>query len=95
MCWFSSFFQPNPALLFFSNHSNTLKMAKSKNACQKNNATKAHKNGIKAPKAMHLVSSQRGSRLPALINTRKVRKMNQIKALAVRKERLAKVQASF
>jgi large subunit ribosomal protein L29e len=70
-------------------------MAKSKNHTNHNNTPKWHKNGIHAPKAWHLVKSQRGSWLPALINTRKVRKCNELKAIETRKTKLAKVQAAF
>ena len=70
-------------------------MAKSKNHTNHNDTQKAHKNGVRKPQPLHLFKSVRGSWLPALVNARKVRKMNQAAAIKRRKERLAKVQASF
>ncbi len=70
-------------------------MAKSKNHTNHNDTQKAHKNGVRKPKPLHMFKAVRGSWLPALVNARKVRKDNQERAIKARKERLAKVQASF
>ena len=70
-------------------------MAKSKNHTNHNDSQKAHKNGVKKPKPLWMFTSVRGGWLPAIINTRRVRKANEQRAVAARKERLAKVQASF
>ena len=70
-------------------------MAKSKNHTNHNDSQKAHKNGVKKPKPIHMFKAVRGSWLPALVNARKVRKCNQVAAVAARKVRLAKVQAAF
>eukprot|EP00672_Neobodo_designis_P028668 CAMPEP_0174826868 /NCGR_PEP_ID=MMETSP1114-20130205/283_1 /TAXON_ID=312471 /ORGANISM="Neobodo designis, Strain CCAP 1951/1" /LENGTH=73 /DNA_ID=CAMNT_0016060437 /DNA_START=45 /DNA_END=266 /DNA_ORIENTATION=- len=70
-------------------------MAKSKNHTNHNDTQKAHKNGVRKAKPLHMFKAVRGSWLPGLVNARKVRKSNQAAAIAARKERLAKVQASF
>ena len=66
-------------------------MAKSKNHTNANQAYKNHRNGMKRPAPLALYRSQRGSWLPLIKNTRKVRKNNQRAATAARRERLAKV----
>jgi large subunit ribosomal protein L29e len=70
-------------------------MAKSKNHTNANQACKNHKNGMKRPAPLALYMSQRGSWLPNIKNTRKVRKNNQKAAIAARKARLAKTTAGF
>ena len=70
-------------------------MAKSKNHTNHNDTQKAHKNGVRKAKPLHMFKAVRGSWLPALVNARKVRKANSAACIAARKERLAKVQASF
>ncbi|ESL09883.1 60S ribosomal protein L29 [Trypanosoma rangeli SC58] len=70
-------------------------MAKSKNHTNHNQSRKNHRNGIKRPLPMHLNNSRRGGWLPALVNTRRVRKMNQKAALKARRERLAAYQAKL
>ena len=70
-------------------------MAKSKNHTNANQACKNHKNGMKRPAPLCLYMSQRGSWLPQIKNTRKVRKNNQKAAIAARRTRLAKVTAGF
>ena len=70
-------------------------MAKSKNHTNHNDTQKAHKNGVRKAAPLHLFKAVRGSWLPALVNARKVRKANQEAAIKSRKERLAKVRASF
>lgn len=69
-------------------------MAKSKNHTNHNQSVKAHKNGIKKPLPLYKNNSQRGSWLPLLVNTRRVRKMNQKVQIKARKERLAKHTAA-
>jgi|EP00343_Euplotes_focardii_P012451 large subunit ribosomal protein L29e len=70
-------------------------MAKSKNHTNHNDTQKAHKNGVRKAKPLHLFKAVRGSWLPALVNARKVRKANSAAAVEARKQRLAKVQAAF
>ncbi|RNF09496.1 60S ribosomal protein L29 [Trypanosoma rangeli] len=70
-------------------------MAKSKNHTNHNQSRKNHRNGIKRPLPMHLHNSKRGGWLPALVNTRRVRKLNQKAALKARRERLAVHQAKL
>lgn len=63
-------------------------MAKSKNHTNHNQSNKNHKNGIKKAAPLHKGMSQRGSWLPLVVNTRRVRKNNEKAAIAARKERL-------
>lgn len=70
-------------------------MAKSKNACRKTLDNKNHKNGIKKAPKLCVGIKQRGFWTPGIKNTRKVRKNNQKAAIAARKDRLKKIQASF
>nr|CAJ2482065.1 unnamed protein product [Leishmania braziliensis] len=83
---------PTSAALFhcdrFSRFS-SFKMAKSKNHTNHNQSSKNHRNGIKGPMPLHLCNSKRGGWLPALVNTRRVRKHNQKAALKRRRERIA------
>lgn len=64
-------------------------MAKSKNHTNHNKSVKNHKNGIKAAPALHKFRSVRGGWLPVLVNTRHVRKANEVAAKKARNERLA------
>jgi large subunit ribosomal protein L29e len=70
-------------------------MAKSKNHTNANQACKNHKNGIKKAPALHLYMKQRGSWLPAIKNTRKVRKHNQKQAILARRTKIAALHATF
>ena len=70
-------------------------MAKSKNHTNHNQSKKAHRNGIKKAPPLHKFRAQRGSWLPNIVNTRRVRKANQVKAVAQRKERLTKFRKSL
>ncbi|CBH18007.1 60S ribosomal protein L29, putative [Trypanosoma brucei gambiense DAL972] len=69
-------------------------MAKSKNHTNHNQSRKNHRNGIKPPLPLYMYNSKRGGWLPALVNTRRVRKNNQKAALKARRERLAAHQAA-
>ncbi|EPY34332.1 large subunit ribosomal protein L29e [Strigomonas culicis] len=64
-------------------------MAKSKNHTNHNQSRKNHRNGIKRPLPLCMNNSKRGSWLPLLVNTRRVRKNNQKQALKARRERIA------
>lgn len=68
-------------------------MAKSKNHTNHNQSRKNHRNGIKRPLPLFLHNSKRGGWLPALINTRRVRKSNQKTAIKARRERIAAFSA--
>jgi large subunit ribosomal protein L29e len=70
-------------------------MAKSKNHTNHNQSHKNHRNGIKKAPGLHLYMKQRGTWQPLIKNTRKVRKANQAKAIAVRKDKINKAKASF
>jgi large subunit ribosomal protein L29e len=64
-------------------------MAKSKNHTAHNQTHKHHRNGIKKAPPLWKYRAQRGSWLPNIVNTRKVRKANQAATIKARKERLA------
>ncbi|KEG10114.1 60S ribosomal protein L29 [Trypanosoma grayi] len=69
-------------------------MAKSKNHTNHNQSRKNHRNGIKPPLPSYLHNSRRGTWLPALVNSRRVRKNNQKAAIKARRERLAAHKAA-
>ncbi|CCW65663.1 unnamed protein product [Phytomonas sp. EM1] len=68
-------------------------MAKSKNHTNHNQSHKNHRNGIKRAVPLFLHNSKRGGWLPALVNSRRVRKNNQKEAIKRRRERIAQFQA--
>ena len=70
-------------------------MAKSKNHTNHNATVKTHKNGIRKAPAVFKFRTVRGSWLPALVNTRFVRKSNEKVANTARKQRLQKFRASI
>ena len=70
-------------------------MAKSKNHTNHNSSVRHHKNGIKRPLPLYMNMSKRGGWLPAIVNTRRVRKDNQKVAIKARRERLAKFKATL